>query len=231
MGVELPEEGQDGNMMFSDGNRYKMLKTANGNEYLTKLSKTGKIIRKESKENKEAETRKQRLYEREQKKLNKNKKKNVEKLEVPLEKRKKPPRDDLRKPKLFENEHPLIGLAENSEELIEKAQMMEKQNSVWADKMADLGFNQNARRAAFVLEERLLAVNESPKERIKVIRQFLPQILASKIVSGKTLQQKVDKAKEKFSDKILDLSFTIDSKISTSKNKSEDLRSILEKVL
>ena len=172
---------------------------------------------------KEAETRDQREHERELNKIHHKVKKQVKELEVPIEKRQKPPRDDMKSPKLFESsvkgtydDIPFLD-AKKAEQLIRDVNNGETEKEKWISSMIKMGFDTNSRRAALNLENDLLSLNGNYdyENRSKLLMKYLPQIFASKIKEG-TLLEKTEKAKNEFKNKISNTCVRLELKLSSS---------------
>jgi len=213
MGLELPKEG-----------------AAFKGKQVDKMTKTGE---KEA-EGKTAETREERRKERDTRRLRRRKEKEIEALEVPLTKGVKPPREDMKSPKLLlrkvESELPLID-TEKAEKAIIEVQADEEKKDAWTAQMAKMGAEPNSRRAAIAMEEEILSLNgdNNSKNRIRTIRKYLPQILASD-VEGETLMDKVAAAKMKYADKIIDMSYDLDAKLSNTKT-SQEMKQVIRGIL
>lgn len=247
-GLELPKDDK-GNMQFADGTRMKMVKTGavdkDGNDvaYLAKIlpegALTGLKVGIEGQETvKEAETREQRAHERRLRRKDREIEDKNKELQVE-DKLVKPPRNDLRKPKLFEAELAagILVDPDKADAAVEKIAKNEQADDLWVDKMNTIGMDQNARRAMSVMEERLagtIGLNGSAsKERIKIIREGLPQIFASKISGNDSLKEKTAKARERFGDIMMDLSYKVDTIFTGAKNLAEAkqvIRNEIEKV-
>lgn len=214
MGIEIPQEegaGGGGGFSFGDGTHGKMTKTS--------------------------ETRDQREHERNVKKIDHRKKKQKKLLELPEEKPKKPPRTDVKKPKLFEAEDeeleiqldkrgidgpidkPYDSIPISDENATEEAKArmkaVESSRHEWSKRMDNLHFDSNTKRAALTLENEILSLNGSSdtKTRIQVIRRYLPQIFACKIKTHEPIQDRTAKAKQQFSKEISDTSYSIETKL------------------
>jgi hypothetical protein len=186
---------------------------------------------------KQAETRDERRYDRQEKKKDKEREDTLEEIEIPLDKRLKPPRTDQQKVKLF---------AENNVEIpddipfvdTDKAeklgkQILDEQNSkeAWVNFMIkELQLNQNARRAALNLENEILVLNgtSNSKNRIPIIRRYLPQIFASKINEDLPIFDKVEKAKQVYGDAISKATFSLEAKLSSKNDVKESIRNTLK---
>jgi hypothetical protein len=174
---------------------------------------------------KTAETREERRFERQEQKKNKEREDKIDELEVSLDKRIKPLRTDVKKVKLFAEESnanveipdlPFID-PDKAEEIGKSIIAEESNKNVWINLMInDLKLTQNSRRAALNLENEILALNGSSnsKTRIQAIKKYLPQIFASKISEELPISDKVEKAKEIFSDNISKLTFNLEAKLS-----------------
>lgn len=176
---------------------------------------------------KTAETREERRYDRQERRRKKEIKHKVEELEIPLNKRQKPERTDVKKVKLFADSEENIEVPENplidpdkAEELGKAVILDEKSKKSWVDSMMELKFSQNARRAALNLENEILALNGSSdsKTRIQAIKKYLPQVFATRIIEELTITDKVEKAKDLFADDISKLTFEIEKKLSETHN-------------
>jgi hypothetical protein len=213
MGLEVPKEGA----AFKSKQEDKMTKTG---------EKDGT--------DKTAETREERQNERETKRLRRRKRRELEALEVPLNKGLKPPREDMKSPKLNLNKVeaavPFID-PEKAEAAIAEVQAEDVKKDAWTEKMMKLGADPNSRRAAAAMEEEILSLNgdNNSKSRIKAIRKFLPQILASD-VEGENLMDRVEAAKVKYADKIMDMSYDLDAKLSEAKT-SQETKQVIRSIL
>lgn len=187
---------------------------------------------KHEKITKTAETRDQREYERSENKKDKKREDILEELEVPLQKRIKPERTDQKKVKLFaENESkvevpdiPFID-TDKAEQLGAITIKEENSKKAWVDSMInDLKLSQNARRAVLNLENEILALNgtSTTETRIQTIKKYLPQIFATKIKEELPISDKVNSAKELYSDNISKLTFSLESKL----NGTHDIENI-----
>jgi len=205
LGVELPEEDK-GNMMFA--NKDKIIKQGE----IDNIDKIDKI----------AETRDEREYERRVNRIRRRVKDSVDALEVPLEKRQKPERTDVKKVKLFANEtmESILIPEDKKEEVALKVAKQEIEKDGWTDKMFKIKMSQNSRRVALALEDEIISSNGNSRERIKVLRKYLPQFYAEKIENG-SLSEKTEIAKEKFADQILDNSFSIETKLAKTYDSDE----------
>jgi len=180
---------------------------------------------KKSSETKEAETREQRAYERQVNKSDKKREDAIEELEIPLDKRLKPERKDMKKVKIFaDDQHieipelPIID-TDKAEELGKQVLAEESSKNVWVETMVkDLDLSQNARRAALNLENELLSLNADADSTAKqaVLSKYIPQLFASKISEEITIYDKVKKAKEQFNDQIIILSNNLEQELKTS---------------
>ena len=196
-------------------------------------SKNEKIV-------KTGETREQRKYDRQTAQKVKEKDDILEELEVPLDKRIKPLRTDVKKVKLFAEsdvekessiEIPDIPFVDTdkAEQLGKQAIVEESSKNSWVQTMInDLKLSQNARRAALNLENEILSLNgtSNSKNRIKAIKTYVPQLFASKIQEEITITDKIEKAKIDYFENISKLTFAIESKLSDSKNAEEMKKSI-----
>lgn len=199
-GIELPEQEEDGNMMFSNKKGIE----------------------------KKAETRDQREHERTLQKVKHKVDNNVKKLEVPLEKRKKPPRKDMQKPKLFEgasenyDELALLN-PDKSEDIINDVRNRENKEEKWQEYLISSGLDQNSRRVIKSMEDAFSGLNgnNNSKTRIELGKKYLPQLFARKIQGSKSLMEKTELAKVRFVDDILDYSVSMDMKLSKCKTKQE----------
>ena len=181
---------------------------------------------------KTADTREEREYNRRQQRKKRQREDIIDELEVPLSKRVKPERTDMKKVKLFAEsgeeiksnistpDIPLIN-TDKAEEIGKKIIESENSKNSWINTMNDkLKLSQNSRRAALNLENEILALNGSSdsKSRIQIIRKYLPQIFSSKINEELPIQDKVEKAKNQFSESISRITFALESKLATSHN-------------
>jgi hypothetical protein len=230
-GLQL-EDPNAGNAMFA--NKDKMKKEATVEEEIA-FELGDKEIEKE------AETRDQREHERTVKQNIHRTDKIVKELEVPTEKRKKPPRKDLKVPKLFEasekggyDEVPFLD-PHKSTLIAAEVKTSESEKDKWISSMIELGFDTNSRRAALNLENDLLSLNgnNDSKNRISILKKYLPQIYASKIKEG-SIFEKTESAKSKFENQISSACFNLESKLSRSsepKNIKRSVRLVLQEVL
>ena len=95
------------------------------------------------------------------------------------------------------------------------------------------GFDQNSRRAALSLENEILSLNGdgNTRTRLREIRKYLPQIFARKIEGDKTLMQKSEEAKDKYSEQMIDLSVKLNTTLAKCKNMfemKEAIRSVVQ---
>lgn len=214
LGVDLPQE-ENQNQMF-----------ASKKDKITKVSEKIDEIEKKADLEKDAETREQREYERKMKRIKRRTNDAIDSLKVNDKKLVKPSRDDLKKVDLFASEsdnNVLNVLIDDNKknELLNKIQKNENSLDSWKNELNDLNISQNSKRISLLLEEDLLTKSSS-RDRIKSIRAYIPQILVEKFDDDNlSLSQKTEKAKEKFQDKILDISFTLESKLSKAKNDDE----------
>jgi len=238
-GIEIPEEEDGGGMRFGNSS-YKMMKTSNGDNILCKVSKNGKITRKQ--ENiKEAETRDERESDRALKKIKHRKDKINKELTISLEKNVKPPREDMKSPKLFEgsfnsyDDQPLIN-SDKTEEIKKEIRKEESSKDKWIKKMININMDQNSRRAALALEDSLLSLNgkNDSKNRLKIINSCLPQIFATKIKTSDSITEKTEKVKQRYSEQLSNISYQLESLLEkdvSSKGMKEAIRSTIEKAL
>lgn len=225
-GIELPKDDKAGGMMFADGSQYKLLKNASGENYLCEVSE-GKLVRK-------AETREQRRVEREHRRRERKLEKNLETFDVPLKKNEKPPREDMRSPKLFPETSGDTIVVADFDKAQELAKVVEKEDfskTTWIERMEKLGLDKNSRRVALVIEDDILSLNgsSSSENRANIIKKYLPQIFASKIKDSKiSLMEKTERAKSEFANDISELSLKMDSMLSRT-SESQEIKKIIRK--
>jgi hypothetical protein len=196
---------------------------------------------------KTAESREERRHEREMRRIRRKKEKIVDTLQVkpPLE---LPPRTDLQKPHLFEANETEIKLDKSvmgdahsdsyedvpildpkkTAEIKQKLEAQEQVNNDWVSKLHKAGIDPNTKRAMITMEDDLIALNGNgtSKERMAILRLFLPQIYASKIQGNDTLMKKTEAAKHEFNTDITTLSYLLESGISRSANEQESRQSV-----
>jgi hypothetical protein len=191
---------------------------------------------------KTGESREERCYDRQEKKKKKKREEVLEELEVPLQKRIKPERTDVKKVRLYAEPEltnkvevpdiPFID-SDKAEEIGKKIIIEEDSKKTWVDLMLkNLKFSQNARRAALNLENEILVLNgtSNSKTRIQAIRKYLPQVFATRITEELPITDKVDRAKNLFSNDISNLTFEIESKLSKTSN-INDVKEIIRSAL
>lgn len=201
---------------------------------------TEMFAKKDEKIVKTSETREQRRYERQENAKDREREDNIEELEVPLQKRQKPERTDVKKVKLFaetENkvEIPDIPFVDpdKAEQIGAKVIVEENSKKAWSDLMLnDLKFSQNARRAALNLENEILTLNgtSNSKTRIETMVKYIPQIFASKIKEDIPISEKVSAAKELYSEDISKITFNLESKLSETHDISE-IKNVIRETL
>lgn len=177
---------------------------------------------------KTGETRDQRKFDRQVQKKTKEREDSIDELEVSLDKNVKPPRTDAKSVKLFAEKEDKVEVPDNpfidtdkAEELGKKALIEENSKKTWQTVMQnEMHLNQNARRAALSLENDVLSLDDSStsKTRIEMLNTYLPQLFASKIQEGANITEKVNKAKETYRDQISNLMFSLESKLSQTKD-------------
>ncbi len=226
MGLKLPEEGDEGGgggETFSKKMPDKILKLSADEDY--------------DDDEKTAETRKERQIERDMQRIKKKKERTVKELEVPLEKNKKPPRTDMKKPKLFsslDSATSSIISFDKSQDMLEELDSINKSREDWVAKLMEKELDQNVIRVAQKLEDSVLTIGDS-KERVGQIMKYLPQLFASKFgKNGTSLFDKVEMAKEKFSDEITKVAYTLDTQLSDTikpEEKAEIVRNTVNSIL
>ncbi|MDD5650229.1 MAG: hypothetical protein PHF86_07435 [Candidatus Nanoarchaeia archaeon] len=191
---------------------------------------------------KTGETRDERRYDRQVNKKKKEIEDKIEELEIPLKKRIKPERKDVKKVKLFAEpvnkiDIPDIPFIDDDKAKDIGNNIIKEENSrnSWIDFMLNnLKFSQNARRSALNLENEILSLNgtSNSKTRIQTIRKYLPQIFATKINEDLPIVTKTEKASNMFSNDISNLTFEIESKLSNMKNVNDvknTIRTLIKK--
>jgi hypothetical protein len=192
----------------------------------TFASKNDKIRKQSSDEpiDKKAETRDERLYNRQQQKNKKKRDDSTDELEISLDKRLKPERTDVKNVKLFADDQsisipdiPMIDI-DKAEEIGKQLVVNENSKNAWVETMRkDLDLNQNARRAAINLENELLSLdtNISSDKKREIFSVYVPQLFASKINDNIPIYDKVIKAKEQFRDSIDTLIYDLDTNLNS----------------
>lgn len=185
---------------------------------------------KNEKFTKTADTREERRYKRQENKKDKIRNDAIEGLEVPLTKRQKPERTDVKKVKLFaendlENKIEIPDIpfidTDKAEQIGASIIIEESSKKAWVNVMMnELNLSQNARRAALNLENDILSSNGSSnsKTRIDTIMKYIPQVYASRIKEEITITDKVTTAKKIFSSEMSRLIFRLESKLNSTKN-------------
>jgi len=187
-----------------------------------------------------ADTREERSFNRQEKRKNKEREKVVQDLEVPLNKRIKPLRTDMKKVKLFseqENKFEIPDIPfvdpDKAEEIGQQVVADENSKNTWINSMMqDLSFSQNSRRAALNLENEILALNGSSnsESRMETIDKYLPQIFASKISEELPITDKVNRAKQEFSKEIFELTASMETSISSLTKPNDIKKAIRESI-
>jgi hypothetical protein len=113
-------------------------------------------------------------------------------------------------------------------EIKQKLEAQEQVNNDWVSKLHKAGIDPNTKRAMITMEDDLIALNGNgtSKERMAILRLFLPQIYASKIQGNDTLMKKTEAAKHEFNTDITTLSYLLESGISRSANEQESRQSV-----
>jgi len=173
-----------------------------------------------------ADTREERRYRRQERRKKIDRDNKIKDLEIPLEKRQKPERTDIKKVKIFAEEENNVEIPDipfvdpdKAEEIGKSIINEENTKKAWVESMInDLKLSQNSRRAALNLENEILALNgtSNSKNRIQIIKKYLPQIFASKIKEEVSIDQKISTVKELYTDDISRITFELEGKLSSS---------------
>ena len=228
MGIEVPSTGEE---RFASSLKFEKTAEEDKKEFLNQLTKT-------------SETREEREFDREQKRKKREHERIIKELEVPLERRERPERTDVKKVKIFTDNENQIKTAEpeipdipfidpdKAEEIGKEIIAEENSRSVWIQKMSDMKLSQNARRAALNLENDILSLNgdSNSKQRIQIFKKYLPQVFASKIDEELLISDKVEKAKEIYKERISSLTFNLESKLN-SNHEPEQIKQAIREIL
>jgi len=228
LGLKLPEEGTEGGgETFASKLPKNILKVASDEDEEIELEIDEKT----------AETREERQQERDIQRIKKKKERIVKNLEVPLERNKKPPRNDMKKPKLFSSLDPsVVSIVsfDKSQDMLEEIEKINSSREDWIAELMQKEIDSNVIRVAQQLEDSVILLGNT-KERINKIMFYLPQIFASKFGNnGSSLFDKTKHAKEKFGSEIIKTAYTLDTQLGDTikpEEKAEIIRSTINSIL